>query len=53
MAKEDINCKFPIEWLRELEDFIGELAPTAYSCMGRIFLRLDRLDMACFSLQLP
>lgn len=22
MAKEDINCTFPIEWLRELEDFI-------------------------------
>lgn len=40
-AKEDINCTFPIERLRELEQegFIGALAPTAYSCMGRIFLR--------------
>ncbi|MDP2935967.1 MAG: glycine/sarcosine/betaine reductase selenoprotein B family protein [Dehalococcoidia bacterium] len=40
-AMEDINCPFPIERMRELEQegFIGELAPTAYSCMGRIFLR--------------
>jgi len=40
-AEEDINCTFPMERLRELEreGFIGELAPTAYSCMGRIFIR--------------
>lgn len=40
-AKEDINCTFPIERMRDLEreGFIGELAPTAYTCMGRIFIR--------------
>lgn len=40
-AVEDINCTFPLQRLRELEQegFIGELAPTAYTCMGRIFLR--------------
>ncbi len=40
-SEEDINCTFPIERLRDLEweGFIGELAPTAYTCMGRIFLR--------------
>ncbi len=40
-AEEDINCTFPIERMRELEQegFIGELAPTAYTCMGRIFMR--------------
>ncbi|MDO8691249.1 MAG: glycine/sarcosine/betaine reductase selenoprotein B family protein [Dehalococcoidia bacterium] len=40
-AEEDINCTFPIERLRDLEQerFIGELAPTAYTCMGRIFIR--------------
>ncbi len=37
-AKEDINCTFPIERLRDLEQdgFIGELAPTAYAFMGSI-----------------
>ena len=37
-AKEDINCTFPIERLRDLEHegFIGELAPTAYAFMGSI-----------------
>ncbi|TAK34687.1 MAG: hypothetical protein EPO21_08845 [Chloroflexota bacterium] len=40
-AERDINCTFPIERLRDLEreGFIGELAPTAYTCMGRIFIR--------------
>lgn len=40
-AYEDINCTFPIERMRDLEKerFIGELAPTAYTCMGRIFIR--------------
>ena len=40
-AEEDINCTFPIQRMRDLEreGFIGDLAPTAYSCMGRIFLR--------------
>ncbi len=40
-AEQDINCTFPIERLRELEreGFIGELAPTVYTCMGRIFVR--------------
>ncbi|MDO8689401.1 MAG: glycine/sarcosine/betaine reductase selenoprotein B family protein [Dehalococcoidia bacterium] len=37
-AEEDINCTFPIERLRDLEQvgFIGELAPAAYTCMGSI-----------------
>jgi D-proline reductase (dithiol) PrdB len=40
-AEQDVNCTFPIERLRELEQegFIGSLAPTAYTCMGRIFTR--------------
>jgi D-proline reductase (dithiol) PrdB len=40
-AEEDINCTFPIERMRELEKegFIGELAPTVYTFMGRIFRR--------------
>jgi D-proline reductase (dithiol) PrdB len=40
-AEKDINCIFPIERLCELEKqgYIGELAPTAYSIMGRIFRR--------------
>lgn len=40
-AEEDINCTFPIQRMRELEQerFIGELAPTTYTFMGRIFRR--------------
>lgn len=41
-AKKDINCIFPIERFRELEQegYIGELAQTNYSFMGRVFSRL-------------
>ena len=40
-ADKDINCIFPIDRLGELEmqGYIGEFAPTAYSIMGRIFRR--------------
>jgi len=40
-ADMDVNCIFPIERLRELENegYIGELAPTNYTIMGRIFRR--------------
>lgn len=40
-ADKDINCIFPIERLRDLEEqgHIGELAPMAFSLMGRIFRR--------------
>ena len=40
-AEKDINCVFPIERLRELEqqNHIGEFAPIAYTIMGRIFRR--------------
>lgn len=40
-ADKDINCIFPIERLGELDiqGYIGEFAPTAYSIMGRIFRR--------------
>ncbi len=38
-AEQDVNCVFPIERFRELEaeGYIGELAPTSYTLMGRIF----------------
>jgi len=38
-ADQDVNCVFPIERFRELEveGYIGELAPTSYTLMGRIF----------------
>jgi D-proline reductase (dithiol) PrdB len=37
----DVNCIFPIERFRELEEegYIGELAPVNYTIMGRIFRR--------------
>ena len=40
-AERDINCIFPTERLRELEEegYIGELAPLGYTFMGRIFRR--------------
>ena len=41
-AREDVNCVFPIERLRELarEGVIGEVAPHHYSgFMGRIYKR--------------
>ena len=40
-AERDVNCVFPIERLRELEEegYIGELAPVNYTIMGRIFRR--------------
>lgn len=40
-AKRDLNCVLPLERFREFEaeGIIGELAPVAYSCMGRIFSR--------------
>jgi len=43
-ADQDVNCVFPIERFRELEEekYIGELAPTSYTLMGRIF-RLSAL----------
>ena len=38
-AREDPNCVFPIQWLRELESdgLIGQLADPAYSCMGGVY----------------
>jgi D-proline reductase (dithiol) PrdB len=38
-AEEDPNCVFPLDRLRELADdgVIGELAPSAISCMGGIY----------------
>jgi D-proline reductase (dithiol) PrdB len=40
-AERDVNCVFPIERFRELEEerYIGELAPVSYTIMGRIFRR--------------
>lgn len=40
-ADKDVNCVFPIERLRELEQegYIGELSPLNYTIMGRIFRR--------------
>ena len=40
-ADRDVNCVFPIERFRELEEegYIGELAPVNYTIMGRIFRR--------------
>ncbi len=40
-AEKDINCIFPIERFRELEDegFIGQLSSRNYTFMGRIFRR--------------
>lgn len=40
-ADRDVNCIYPIERFRELEQeaFIGELAPINYTFCGRIFLR--------------
>jgi D-proline reductase (dithiol) PrdB len=45
-AKRDINCVFPIERLRELENegFIGAFVFPAYSFMGRIFKRHELQD---------
>ena len=41
-AEKDVNCVFPIERLRELEEegYIGGLAPFGYTFMGRIFRRM-------------
>ena len=38
-AREDPNCVFPIQQLREMESdgVIGQLAGHAYSCMGGIY----------------
>lgn len=40
-ADRDVNCVFPIERFRELEEegYIGEFAPVNYTIMGRIFRR--------------
>ena len=40
-ADRDVNCVFPIERFRELEEegYIGELTPVNYTIMGRIFRR--------------
>lgn len=42
-ASVDINCIFPLERLRELEEegVNGSLAPTSYSFMGRCFKRRE------------
>ena len=40
-AERDINCVFPIERLRELDEegYIGEFVSPSYTVMGRIFRR--------------
>ena len=40
-ADRDVNCVFPIERFRELEEegYIGKIAPVNYTIMGRIFRR--------------
>jgi len=45
-AKRDMNCVFPIERFRELENegFIGAFVSPAYSFMGRIFMRRELQD---------
>ncbi|MBI2305203.1 MAG: hypothetical protein HYU86_10740 [Chloroflexi bacterium] len=53
-ADRDVNCIFPIERFRDLEKegFIGELAPTSYTLMGRIFRRTALLqEMAPYLLR--
>jgi D-proline reductase (dithiol) PrdB len=48
-AREDVNCVFPIDRLRELaaERVIGEVAPHHYSgFMGRIYKRSHVVDVA-------
>ena len=45
-AEKDINCVFPIERMRELEQegFIGELSEINFTFMGRIFRKTQFLD---------
>lgn len=45
-AERDINCVFPIERLRELEEegFIGKLSETHFTFMGRIFKKTSLLN---------
>ena len=45
-ARRDVNCVFPIERLRELEEegFIKAFVSPAYSFMGRIFKRRELQD---------
>jgi D-proline reductase (dithiol) PrdB len=47
-ADKDINCVFPIERMRELEQegFIGELSGINFTFMGRIFRKTQLLDEA-------
>jgi D-proline reductase (dithiol) PrdB len=45
-ADKDINCVFPIERMRELEQegFLGELSEVNFTFMGRIFKKNQFLD---------
>jgi D-proline reductase (dithiol) PrdB len=45
-AEQDINCIFPIERLRELEQegFIGKLSEVHFTFMGRIFKKTSLLN---------
>jgi len=45
-AEKDINCVFPIERMRELEQegFIGELSEVNFTYMGRIFRKTQLLN---------
>ena len=45
-AEKDINCVFPIERMRELEQegFIGELSEIEFTFMGRIFRKAQLLN---------
>jgi D-proline reductase (dithiol) PrdB len=45
-AEKDINCVFPVERLRELEQegYIGALSEVNFTFMGRIFRKTQLLD---------
>ncbi len=45
-ADKDINCVFPVEWMKELEEegFIGEFSEINFTFMGRIFRKTELLN---------